>query len=126
MFSAGSLRTAKRGARDAGRSSAREFNVRALPLHRKQRPVGRDQRIRVLQMHAPAKPVPPVEGRTQEHAEVLARRRGESSTGTATSLTLGFLVAGAVILAAVAFWSGPGGDASGEGTQATEQLATGP
>lgn len=102
-----------------------EFNVAVLSLHRKQRSEGRD-RIRVLQMHAPTKTAPPVQGRTQAQADVLARRRGESSTGTATSLTLGFLVAGAVILAAIAIWSGPDGAGPDDARQATEQLPTGP
>ena len=46
-----------------------------------------------------------------------AALRGESSAGAGLSLTLAFLIAGAVIVAALAFWSGPEEDRSSVSVQ---------
>ncbi|MGH7754410.1 MAG: hypothetical protein ACREN5_16520, partial [Gemmatimonadales bacterium] len=36
-----------------------------------------------------------------------AERRGETAAGAGVSLTLAFLIAGGIIVAALTFWSGP-------------------
>jgi hypothetical protein len=64
-----------------------------------------------------------MDNRLPVHADRLARRRGESSSGVLTSLTLAFLIAGLVILSAVALWSGPGGDSAEGGAGAVQEIA---
>ena len=48
---------------------------------------------------------------------VDARARGETSAGAGLSLTLAFLIAGGIVVAALTFWSGPEVDRGGISVQ---------
>ncbi len=54
--------------------------------------------MRVIPMKAPARP---------QFTTAARRARSEASPAAGASLTLAFLIAGAVIVAALTFWSGP-------------------
>jgi hypothetical protein len=77
-----------------------------------QGPGGNRQDLRVIQMRPANRP-----------ASAAARRpaassgRGEASAGASLSLTLAFLIAGAIIVAALTFWSGPENERTGISVQ---------
>ena len=56
----------------------------------------------MLPLHAPPRVKTPVDRTQAVHAERLARLRGEAAPRAGAYLTLAFLIAGAVILVAVA------------------------
>ncbi len=82
-----------------------------LPSNRQ--PDGSD--LRFIPMRAPARP---------RFTTAANRARSEASPAAGASLTLGFLIAGAFIVAALTFWSGPesGTPESNSGDQASLRI----
>lgn len=78
--------------------------------------------VRVIPLQPGHRPTVAPIGR-QLSTNSAARARGETGTGGGLSLTLAFLIAGAVIVAALTFWSGPEREGSSISVQQPDSAA---
>lgn len=129
MLRVASLRTAQQPPLQSSPTLPGGLAVAAFLLHPKHEQDGADdskERLRLVHLDAPPRPRLTLDPRHTDHAERIARLRGETAPGAGVSLTLGFLVAGAIILSAIAFWSGPAGEAPEGGAQSSQGFVPGP